>query len=138
FALSPRKIGGRDLDLVFAPMNAKAKFSDWSGRRVDGRSVQKDRHRWTGAIVRRVFVEPLPKLLSDREIGLLSVRDTDSAAALRIALLWNELLDKIHLTPTAVLGLLDIANSGMVSNTAAVKLIEPLLAEATHWAASTL
>ena len=47
FALSPRKIGGRDLDLVFAPSNAKAKFSDWSGRRVDGRLPQSDRHRWT-------------------------------------------------------------------------------------------
>ncbi len=138
FALSPRKIGGRDLDLVFAPMNAKAKFSDWPGRRVDGRSLQTDRHRWTGAIVRRVFEEPLPKLLSDREINLLGGRGADSAAALRIALLWEELLDKLHQTPTAALGLLDIANSGMVSNSAAVKLLEPLLAEATHRAASTL
>lgn len=138
FALSPRKIGGRDLDLVFAPMNAKAKFSDWPGRRVDGRSSQNNRHRWTGALVRRVFEEPLPKLLSDREINLLGGSDADSAAALRIALLWDELLDKLHQSPTAVLGLLDIANSGMVSNAAAVKLLEPLLAEATRRAASTL
>ena len=81
FALSPRKIGGRDLDLVFAPLNAKAKFSDWPGRRVDGRSPQIDRHKWTGAIVRRVFKEPFPKLLSDREIDLLGDRDTDGTAA---------------------------------------------------------
>ena len=138
FALSPRKIGGRDLDLVFAPMNAKAKFSDWPGRRVDGRSLQNGRHRWTGALVRRVFEEPLPKLLSDREINLLGGTDADSAAALRIALLWDELIDKLHQSPTAFLGLLDIANSGMVSNAAATKVLEPLLAEATRRAASTL
>lgn len=138
FALSPRKVGGRDLDLVFAPSNAKAKFADWPGRRVDGRSSQTNRHRWTERIVRRVFEEPLPRLLSDREIDLLGDRDADSAAALRIALLWDELLDKLDQTPTAALGLLDIANSGMVSNTAAVKLLEPLLAKAARTAAASL
>jgi len=138
FALSPRKIGGRDLDLVFAPMNAKAKFSDWPGRRVDGRSSQISRHRWTGALVRRVFEEPSPNLLSEREIKLLEGNDADSASALRIALLWEELLEKSQHSPTAVLGLLDIANSGMVNNVFAVKLLEPLLAKATRLAESTL
>lgn len=138
FALSPRKIGGRDFDLVFAPVSAKAKFSDWPGRRVDGRSLQNNRHRWTGAIVQRVFEDPLPRLLSEREINLLGGRDANSAAALRIALLWDELLDKLQYVPTAALGLLDIANSGMVSNTEAVKSLEPLLAEAVNRAASTL
>ena len=138
FALSPRKIGGRDLDLVFAPLNAKAKFSDWPGRRVDGRSSQTDRHKWTRAIVHRVFEAPVPRLLSDDDLDLLGDRDADSAAALRIALLWDELLDKLHQTPTAALGLLDIANSGMVSNVAAVKLLEPRLAEATRKAAESL
>jgi hypothetical protein len=138
FALSPRKIGGRDLDLVFAPSNAKAKFSDWHGRRVDGRSSQTDRHRWTGAIVRRVFEEPVPRLLSDREIDLLGDRDADSAAALRIALLWDELLEKLDRMPTAALGLLDIANSGMVNNSAAVKSLEPRLAVAARRAVDGL
>jgi len=138
FALSPRKIGGRDLDLVFAPSNAKSKFSDWPGRRVDGRSSQIDRHRWTGAIVRRVFEEPVPRLLSNSEIDLLGDRDADSAAALRIALLWDELLDKLDRTPTAALGLLDIANSGMISHAVAMKSLEPRLAEATRKAASSL
>lgn len=132
FALSPRKIGGRDLDLVFAPLNAKAKFSDWPGRRVDGRSSQIDRHKWTGAIVRRVFEEPVPRLLSDREIYLLGDCDADSASALRIALLWDELLNKLQHTPTAALGLLDIANSGMVRNATAVMMLEPRLAEAAR------
>jgi hypothetical protein len=138
FALSPRKLRGRDLDLVFAPSNAKAKFSDWPGRRVDGRLAQIDRHRWTGAIVRRVFEGPVPKLLSNHEIDLLGDRDADSTAALRIALLWEELLDKLDQTPTAALGLLDIANSGKVCNAAAVRLLEPRLAEATRKAEDRL
>ena len=138
FALSPRKIGGRDLDLVFAPLNAKAKFSDWPGRRVDGRSSQIDRHKWTGAIVRRVFAEPVPKLLSSRDSDLLDGRQADGAAALRIALLWDELLDKLARTPTAALGLLDIANSGMVNNAVAVKSLEPRLAEAIVMAGDSL
>lgn len=137
FALSPRKISGRDLDLVFAPSNAKAKFSDWSGRRVDGRLPPNNRHRWTGTIVRRVFKDELPRLLSDQELSLLGGH-AETAAALRIALLWEELSDKLHRTPGAALGLLDIANSGMVSNSLALQDLEPRLAEATHYALSTL
>ncbi|WP_167759779.1 GAP1-N1 domain-containing protein [Massilia horti] len=138
FALAPRKIGGRDLDLVFSPSNAKAKFSDWPGRRVDGRSSQIDRHRWTGTIVRRVFEEPVPRLLSDREIDLLGDRAAESVAALRIALLWDELLDKLDRAPTAALGLLDIVNSGMLSDTSSVETLEFRLAEATSRAAGSL
>lgn len=138
FALSPRKIGGRDLDLVFAPSNAKAKFADWPGRRVDGRSSQSHRHRWTGAILRRVFEESFPKLLSDRESDLLRGSNANSAASLRISLLWDELIEKIDRVPTAVLGLLDIANSGMVSNVSAIKSVEPKLAEATRMAGRNL
>lgn len=138
FALSPRKISGRDLDLVFAPSSAKAKFSDWLGRRVDGRASQADRHRWTGTIVRRVFDEPVPRLLSAREITLLGDRNADSATVLRIALLWDELLGKLDRSPTAALGLLDIANSGLVSNAAALRSLEPRLAEAIGRAADSL
>lgn len=124
FALSPRKIDGRDLDLVFAPSSSRAKFSDWPGRRVDGRLSQSGRHKWTTALVGRVFLEPVPKLLSEREIELLGEHGTESTSALRIALLWEELLDKIDRTPTAILGLFDIANSGLVSNTAAIESLE--------------
>jgi hypothetical protein len=127
FALSPRKISGRDLDLVFAPSNARAKFSDWPGRRVDDRSAQTGRHRWTLRIVRRVFVEPIPRLLSDSEVNLLGDRKAERAD-LRIALLWEELLDKLDWTPTAALGLLDIANSRFVSNSVALNLLESRLA----------
>ncbi len=138
FALSPRKIGGRDFDLVFAPSNAKSKFSDWPGRRVDGQSNQIERHRWTGAIVRRVFEEPVPRLLSGRDVELLGDRDADTAAALRIVMLWDELLDKLDRTPAAALGLFDIANSGMVNSAVAMKSLEPRLVRATRSAADSL
>lgn len=138
FALSPRKIGGRDLDLVFAPTNAKAKFSDWPGRRVDGRSSPNDRHRWTETIVRRVFEASVPRLLSDDEIDFLGDRNADGAAPLRVALLWDELLSKVDRMPTAVLGLLDIANSGMVKNSKAMKSLEPRLVQATRLVAVRL
>ncbi|MEX3973791.1 hypothetical protein [Paraburkholderia caribensis] len=138
FALSPRKIGGRDLDLVFAPSNAKSKFSDWPGRRVDGRATQADRHRWTGTIVRRVFASPDPRLLSDYDVKLLGDRETESAASLRIALLWDELLEKLGRTPTAALGLLDIAHSGLVSNTYAMRALEPRLADVIRTAPESL
>jgi hypothetical protein len=139
-ALSPRKVGGRDFNLVFAPKDARAKFSDWNGRRIDGRSSQDARHRWTGAIVGRVFDAPYPRLLSSAEEGLVAGDGDagDNAAALRIALLWDELLAKVSSTPTAALGLLDIANSGRVRDSFALASLEPSLANAVRRAPSTL
>ena len=140
FALSPRKVAGRDFDLMFAPKSARAKFADWGGRRIDGRSSQPARHRWTGAIVQRVFVRSEPRLLSQDEVGLVGGGDpdTDNAAALRIALLWEELAAKLETTPTAALGILDIANSGKVRDTAVLHSIEPSLATAALEGAMTL
>ena len=139
FARSPRKVGGRDFNLVFAPKDARSRFADWNGRRVDGRSVQEGRHRWTGAIVARVFDQPYPRLLTVSETGLVGGNEAsqDTAAALRIALLWDELATKVHNTPTAALGLLDIVNSGKVRDALAVKTIEPSLVEAAQRASTT-
>lgn len=134
FALSPRKITGRDFDLVFAPKNARAKFADWSGRRMDGRSGQDSRHQWTEVILSRVFRQASPRLLSDAEVALVGGNDPDidNAAALRIAILWNELIGKLNTTPTALLGLLDIANSGKIRKSVALGSIEPSLAIAVR------
>lgn len=139
FARSPRKVGGRDFDLVFAPKDARSRFADWNGRRVDGRSVQDGRHRWTRAIVARVFDQPHPRLLTASEIRLVGGNEAsqDDAAVLRIALLWDELATKIHNTPTAALGLLDIVNSGKVSEALAAETIEPSLVEAANRASTT-
>ena len=139
FALSPRKVGGRDFDLIFAPKDARAKFADWNGRRVDGRSSQSARHRWTGAIVSRVFEQPYPQLLTSREVGLVGGGDdVDEAGALRIALFWDELFEKLETTPTAALGLLDIANSGKVHDSLAIRSLEPALVDAVRRASFDL
>ncbi|MCF6117153.1 hypothetical protein L2449_09530 [Mesorhizobium muleiense] len=140
FALSPRKVSGRDFDLLFAPRDARSKFADWNGRRVDGRAVQGGRHPWTGAIMSRVFDQAYPRLLSDTEIGLVGGADPDidNSAAFRIAMMWEDLVAKLHTTPTAALGLLDIANSGKVRDSLALKAIEPALADAAHQASATL
>lgn len=140
FALSPRKVAGRDFDVVFAPKDARAKFADWNGRKVDGRSAHPGRHRWTRPIVGKVFDAPFPQLLSADEIELVGGggTDVDNAAALRIALLWDELTVKLDTMPTAALGLLDIANSGKVRNSSVLAAIEPSLARAAHEASAVM
>ncbi|WKV51521.1 hypothetical protein [Dickeya fangzhongdai] len=132
FALSPRRIGGRDLDLIFSPSNARVRFSDWSGRRVDGRQLQAERHRWTKAIAHRIFDISEPRLLSGHILSLLGDRDVASVSVLRVALLWDELFSKLRHTPSAALGLLDIANSGMVTSTGAIEVLEPQLVDAVQ------
>ncbi len=138
FALSPRKIEGRFFDLVFAPKDAKARFSDWPGRRIDGQATSDVRHRWTGTIFERVFQDPFPKLMTDRQLGLIGAQDDDTSSALRIALLWEELHDKVNRVPTAALGLLDIATSRMSANPHVALELAPLLRDATQRAVSTL
>lgn len=138
FALSPRKVEGRFFDLVFAPRDAKPRFSDWPGRRVDGQATHDARHRWTGTIFERVFQDPFPRLMTDRQLGIVGKQDEDMASALRIALLWEELHDKLDRVPTAALGLLDIANSRMSSNPSVALELVPLLRSATQRAITTL
>lgn len=138
FALSPRRIEGRDFDLIFAPKSARSKFAEWPGRRIDGRTSQSERHRWTGAIVARVFSEPIPRLLSDREVGLIGADEADTGAALRIALLWDELFEKLDRSPSAALGLLDIANSRKQIDPEVVFSLKSALAAAARRAVDTL
>ena len=49
FALSPRTLSGKSFDLLFAPKSARARFSDWEGRRIEisGKEVG-ERHRRAG------------------------------------------------------------------------------------------
>ena len=138
FALSPRKIEGRGFDLVFAPKDARPKFADWSGRRIDARAGQGARHRWTGEIVERVFQAPVPWLLSDVELTLFGADENATPAALRLALLWDELLAKLSDSPSAALGLLDIANSKMQADSAALVALQPALADAAKRAGKSL
>lgn len=138
FALSPRKIEGRFFNLVFAPKDAKPRFTDWPGRRIDARLDRDSRHRWTGTIFSRVFLDPYPKLMNNGEGGLAETNDDDSLASLRIALLWDELYGKLERSPSAALGLLDIANSRLSVSTETTQALIPLLRDATSQALTEL
>jgi hypothetical protein len=138
FALSPRTISGRSFDLVFAPKDARSRFSDWAGRRIDARKQTGARHRWTNEIVGRVFSGAKPLPLYDETLGELSSESGGAEAEFRISLLWNELYERLEASPNAALGLLDIANSRQTRNLSAIKRLEPELGRAAQRAASTL
>jgi hypothetical protein len=138
FALSPRRIEGKDFDLVFVPMGARSRFSDWPGRRIDGRASSGVRHRWTQYLVERVFKNPIPQLLTDKEIEIVGLQDVDSSAAIRIALLWSELLKKLENSPVAILGLLDIVISRKHAASSVISTLRTLLSEAASRAVNTL
>lgn len=112
FALSPRYLASRPFDLLFAPKSARSRFSDWEGRRIDaGRQRNVGRHRWSTLISSRIFESPVPHLLDENALSLLGADGDPSENVLRLSLLWDELREKSVTSPTAVLGLLDIANT---------------------------
>ncbi|WP_333723700.1 hypothetical protein [Agrobacterium tumefaciens] len=128
FALSPRSIGGRNFDLIFSSRDARSRFSDWEGRKIDVRKEANPRHRWSIQIAERVFGAEWPSLLKMDALGELS--SGGGEADLRISLLWNELHAKLQHSPNAALGLLDIANSRAKRNLDAIRTLEPALADA--------
>lgn len=143
FVLSPRKMGGRAFDLVFAPKDARSRFANWEGRRIDARSGSgsgsgSERHHWSGRISQRVFAAPNPRLLDEDEAGFLASDESGSEATLRIALLWDDLHAKLDQSPTAALGLLDIANTRSRRDVAAIHNLEPALASAARQAVATM
>ncbi|MBX8547375.1 hypothetical protein K5D53_22365 [Pseudomonas cichorii] len=139
FVLSPRKMIGRSFDLVFAPKDARSRFANWDGRRIDMHGGNgRERHPWAGYIAKQVFTAPHPRLLDEDEAGLLASDDSGSEATLRIALLWNDLQTKLEQSPTAVLGLLDIANTRSKRDVAAIRNLEPALVRAASQAVATM
>lgn len=110
FTLAPRKIEGRSFDLTFAPKSARGRFSDWSGRRIEGASKEQ-RHAWSTQITERIFDSDHPDLRSIDTLGALRADRKGDEGALRLSLLWNDLATKAMTTPSAVLGMLDILNS---------------------------
>lgn len=134
FCRSPRTIARRSFDLVFAPKDARSRFGDWTGRRVDGRKKEPARHSWSVSIVERVLLSPYPSLKMLDSIGEMSSDGNGSEAALRVSLLWDELQQKLHTSPNAVLGLLDIANTRSVRNLNVIRDLEPALANSARMA----
>jgi hypothetical protein len=111
YALGPRKIGGRDFDLLFSPKHVRSKFSDWHGRKIEAGPPMRVRHRWTTAVADAIFASPEPTLAAGDALGLLGDRGPGDEAAFRKSLLWNELVQKAPTSGSAILGMLDIVNS---------------------------
>lgn len=138
FALSPRTIAGRSFDLMFAPKEARSRFHDWSGRKIDANKQFVARHRWTAQIVERMFDSTDPTLRRNDSIVSLMPEDGGTEAEFRISLFWNELQERLETSPNAALGLLDIANSRSSRNIDAIKQLEPKLGKAAQKAIATL
>ncbi|MFZ4877197.1 hypothetical protein ACL9RI_19150 [Janthinobacterium sp. Mn2066] len=138
FALSPRTIAGRSFDLMFAPKEARSRFHDWSGRKIDANKQFAARHRWTAQIIERMFDSSDPTLLRNDSIVNLMPEDGGTEAEFRISLLWNELQERLETSPNAALGLLDIANSRSSRNIDAIRQLEPKLGKAAQKAIAML
>lgn len=138
FARSPRTIGRRSFDLVFASKEARSRFADWTGRRIDGRKGGQARHPWSAPIVAQVLSAPVPSLKSLDALGEMSSDGVGSEAALRVSLLWDDLRRKLPNSPTAALGMLDIANTRKVRQVKLIRELEPALARSAVMAANTM
>ncbi len=138
FARSPRTIGRRSFDLVFASQEARSRFGDWEGRRIDGRKRASARHPWSEHIIARVLTAPVPSLKSLDALGEMSSDGVGNESALRISLLWDDLRRKVHSSPTAALGMLDIANTRKVRKVDLIRELEPALARSAAMAATNM
>ena len=139
FALSPRTLSGKSFDLLFAPKSARTRFSDWEGRRIEAsRKTVARRHRWTSSIVQRIFSSHIPHLVDADSIrGLVDDDDEGNEYVLQLSFLWEELREKAIGSPTAVLGLIDVANSrGAVAST--WEVLEPAIVNAVTDSAESM
>jgi len=138
FCNAPRTIAKKSFDLVFAPVDARSRFSDWKGRRVDGTKASPSRHRWSLKIADEVFRAPYPSLSALDAFGEMARDDKGNEESLRLSLLWSELASKVSTEPHAALGLLDIANTRKSRRAGLVAALAPVLAQAATTAASTM
>ncbi len=138
FARSPRTIGRKSFDLVFASKDARSRFADWKGRRIDGRKRGPARHLWSTPIVEQILCSPVPSLKSLDALGEMSSDGVGSESALRVSLLWADLRSKLPDSPTAALGILDIANTRKVRQVGLIWELEPELSRSVARAATTM
>lgn len=138
FSLTPRKVDGREFDLVFAPKSARTRFADFGGRRIDVGASSRPRHRWSEETARQIFESGRPGFADLDVLGVLKNDDRGDESALRLLLLWNELSAKANTEPTAVLGLMDILNSRGDSRTQIFDRIMPMAAHAAEMVSATM
>ena len=137
FALSPRMVGAKSFDLVFAPESARARFSDWEGWRIGSAArTGSDGRRWADQIQASVFQSDKPTLLPSAQVRALGGNEGgEDEAFLRLLMLWGDLQEKAPRSPMAVLGLIDIASSRGALNG---RLLEPEICNAMEVAAKEM
>lgn len=140
WALSPRSVGGKSFDLMFAPLTARSRFAQWEGRIIEPASEQAEasRHRWTALTAKHIFEDDPPSLVSLDTLGILSVDEQADESSLRLALLWNELLEKSESSPMAILGLMDILNSRGKSSAEQLASFVPLISRGVDLAKQSM
>jgi hypothetical protein len=127
-ALAPRSLEGRPFDFLCAPKSSRLRFAEWPGRKIDESASRTARHRWTPQAADQIFQAAIPNLSTFDALGILRTDMHGDGSILRIALLWNELLEKAQTSPNAALGLLDILASQ--DSFAAAPSLLPLLSHA--------
>jgi hypothetical protein len=141
-SFSPRSMNGKSFDLMFAPREAKSRFAQWQGRVFDSPSIfskaDVPRHRWSTITTEHIFIDDPPSLVSLDALGVLGASEGADESSLRLALLWNELLEKAETSPTAILGLLDILRSRGKFSSEAVMPFLPVLLRGIELAKVTL
>lgn len=130
FTLAPRKLENKEFDLVFAPKSARSRFSEWKGRKIEVSNLATPRHKWSEGMATQIFKSQHPSLTASDSLGILNKDRVGDESALRLSLLWNELLQKVKTNPTAVLGMLDIINSQNNIGNEVLEYIAPIIIEA--------
>lgn len=110
-ALAPRSIGSQPFDLLCSIKASRIRFADWSGRKIDATATRETRHHWSIQVAQQVFLAEEPNLSALDVLGVFTTAAGVDEGALRLLLLWNELVEKVKESPTAALGLLDVLNS---------------------------
>lgn len=134
YAAGPRTVDeGRPFNLLFAPKSSRSRFSSWPARRVELKSNNTEgRHRWTSILARRIFDDPHPSLMEMESLGFFGLQNGDHESALRLSLLWSELVERSKSSVTAVLGMLDIlASQAVVPSEMVIKLNKAVVTSLT-------
>lgn len=142
FALSARTINNRLFDLLFTENALRNRFSDWTGRRIEGAINDRKaaRHRWTSDLSFRIFKTDNPSLYKRDGQSPFNFFSSGDESILRLSLLWDELFKKAttESSPMAILGLLDIINSQPSISQHLYQAIEPQIKNAISSALKSL
>lgn len=127
YALAPRRIEERYFDLVFAPDTARTRFANYPGVSIGRGAPNTSSTLWARKVSAHIFQASQPALVLEDPVGLFSGANQTDESAIRLLLLWHELVAKASHAPTAVLGMLDILNSQSRKGQVDIQNIRPVI-----------